>query len=103
MSAVVVDIGPPGPEQIRRYAQSQAYRLLQSRGIPPEERTVAAAFVPAARTNIDAVSRWLYDCVSHLAGLRAYELDRDKSLPLELGLVFDDRLEEYFDVHIYFE
>ena len=42
----------PGPEHMRRYAESQAYRLLLSRRIPAHQRSATAAFAPSARTNL---------------------------------------------------
>ena len=94
----VVDLvaTPPSPEQMRRYAESQAFRLLQSRGIPVHERTITAAFTPTARTNLESVSRWIYNLIAGLEHLRAHTLDADRIIPRKLDWSFDEKLEAVF-------
>ena len=97
MSNVVnLAVGLPSPEQMRRYAEAHAYRLLQSRGIPAHERTVTAAFAPTARTNLEAVSRWIYGHVAALGHLKAHTLDGDTILQRKLTWAFDEKLEAVF-------
>ena len=102
MSNVIdLAVGLPSPEQMRKYAESHAYRLLQSRGIPTHERNVTAAFLPTARTNLEAVSSWIYDRIAAIDHLRAHTLDTDTIVPRELTWVFDEKLEALFSVDVF--
>jgi hypothetical protein len=95
------DAARPSPEQIRRYAESHAHRLLMSGGIPTRERDITAAFMPTARTNLEAVSRWIYDHVERLDHLTAHTLDSDTVVPSELTWFFRERLETMFSTDMF--
>jgi hypothetical protein len=82
--------------QLRRYVESQAYRLIQIRGFLPHERNITAAFRPTALTNLEGVSDWMLELVSVLEHLRAKTLDSDKVLPRTLELFFDERVQDVF-------
>lgn len=69
---------------------------MGSRGFLPNERNITAAFVPSARTNLEAVSQWIYGVLSALDHLRAHTLDSDRVVPRSLELSFDERLEGLF-------
>ena len=102
MSDVIeLPVGRPSPEQISLYAESHAYKLLLSRGIPTKERTVTAAFLPSARNNLGAVRHWIYELVSSMDHLRAHTLDADMILAKKLEWAFDDRLNEIFAVGLH--
>jgi hypothetical protein len=73
--------GRPSDSQLRRYAESQAYRLIQTRGFLPHERNITAAFRSSALTNLGSVSDWVFELVSIvLAHLRGETLDGGRRL-----------------------
>jgi hypothetical protein len=93
----ILDAGAlPSSMQLRRYAESQAYRLLQIRGFLPHERNITAAFRPSALTNLEAVRDWILELVSVLDHLTTETLDNDKVLPRTLELFFDERIQDVF-------
>ena len=93
----VIDLGAdrPTPEEMRRYAEAQAHRMLQIRGIPAHERNITAFFGPTARTNLEAVARWAYEYLCGMENLRAHMLRGPRmDIPNRLDIEFEDRLDE---------
>ena len=56
MSDVIDLAGCASTKQLRRYSESHAYRLIQSRGFDPDKRDITAAFSPTASSNLEAVT-----------------------------------------------
>jgi hypothetical protein len=88
--------GRPSDSQLRRYAESQAYRLIQTRGFLPHERNITAAFRSSALTNLEAVREWIYNLVAVLAHLTTDTLDTDRVLLRSLEVCFDERIREVY-------
>lgn len=98
----VIDLGGrPSNKQLRRYSESQAYRLIQSRGFDPDKRDITAAFRPTAVSNLEAVTEWIFGLVSALERQRAGTLDSDRVGPRYLELCFDQRVEDAFAVSVF--
>ena len=86
----------PSPVQLRRYSEALARALLLSAGISTHSRTVTAAFRPSARTNVDAVSDWIYRSIIDLSHLRSQTLETDSLLRAKLRIVFFELLARTF-------
>lgn len=86
----------PTPEELRRYAESQAYWFCLSREIGTHLRTVTAAFGPSARTNLEAVSSYVLDWLLQQEDLKVSDLEPDAALAAEIRNHLEDRLETFF-------
>ena len=100
-NVVPISAARPSPVQLRSYAEAQARRLLRSAGLPTHRRTVTVAFIPRARTNLEAVSEWIYRHVLKLGHLRALTLEGDTLLQGKLRIAFYEKLERTFDDSIF--
>ena len=94
-NVIPISSARPSPVQLSRYAETQARALLVSAGIPMNSRTITAAFRPSARTNFDAVNRWIYHSILDLTHLRARTLEADQLLRSKLRIVFYELLDRH--------
>ena len=86
----------PRPEQLLRYADSQAHRILTSVGFPPDKGTITVIFAPGAETNLEAVSEWIHWRLMTMDHLEIADLNTDGDLAVDLEVSFYKRLEAGF-------
>lgn len=92
-NVIPISIARPSAAQLQNYAETQARHLLASAGISLNDCSVTATFQPSAKTNLDAVSDWIYRLLINLGYLRAKTLDRDLLLRAKFRIAFFELLE----------